>query len=135
MSTSYWNPESGQAKQTPVLTETLLERYIGISKDDQLEQISALLTTSEQQDQSSLMKIGQQQWSSAVDNRSDEEIQHLMRFLTVAEKLPGWEAGPESPVIWLGKVLKQRGSGIPRELVVWIKAHSDNRFLPNGPLL
>ena len=66
---------------------------------------------------------------------SNEEIEHLMRFFTIAEQLPGWHAADNSPVIWLGKLLKQRGVGINKELVLWIKENSDNRFLPHGPLI
>ncbi|WP_101759989.1 hypothetical protein [Oceanicoccus sp. KOV_DT_Chl] len=74
-------------------------------------------------------------WFHVASTLSDEQLQHLMRFFTVAESLPGWEAGDNSPVIWLGKVLKQRGTGISRELVLWIKANSSNQFLPHGALL
>ena len=81
------------------------------------------------------MQLDKEQWFDAARTFNDDEIVHLMRFFTVAEQLPGWEAGANSPVVWLGKILKQRGTGIDRELVLWIKAHSDNQFLPHGALL
>ena len=32
------------------------------------------------------------------------------------------------------KILK-KAKGVDRELVKWVKAHTDNKFLPFGPLL
>ncbi len=65
----------------------------------------------------------------------DDEVVALIRLFTMAESaLPGWKAGDASPVIPLAAVLKQRGS-YPADLTAWIRAHSDNRFLPYGNLM
>ena len=40
----------------------------------------------------------------------------------------------KSAVVKLVRVLKQRGEMTP-ELTSWIKANSDNRFLPHGDLM
>ncbi|MGB5325866.1 MAG: hypothetical protein WBN40_10640, partial [Pseudomonadales bacterium] len=59
----------------------------------------------------------------------------LMRFFTCAEmQLPGWQAGDKSPVIAINKILKRRGHKLDKAMLGWIRQHSDNRFLPNGPL-
>ena len=58
----------------------------------------------------------------------------LIRFYTLAESLPGWEAGARSPVIPMVAELKKRGE-YPADLGVWIKERTDNRFLPYGSLL
>jgi hypothetical protein len=74
-------------------------------------------------------------WSTAAESCSDAEVIALLRLLTLAEsRLSGWEAGDCSPVIPLVALLKRRGS-YPAELTAWIKANSDNRFLPYGNLL
>jgi hypothetical protein len=52
----------------------------------------------------------------------------------VAENLPGWEAGAESPVIPLAKILRQRGTRLEKTLLAWLREVSDNRYLPYGPL-
>ena len=134
MSQGTWDPDAEQASINFQLDNTLLARLISYSQQDQLNQLKELLSTSELQIYAQLMKTSKDQWLIATQTLSDDEIIHLMRFFTVSEKLPGWEAGANSPVIWLGKILKQRGTGINRELVLWIKAHSDNQFLPHGPL-
>jgi len=54
--------------------------------------------------------------------------------LAVAENLPGWEAGQQSPVIPLAKVLRTRGQRLDRDLLQWLREVNDNRFLPYGPL-
>ncbi len=73
-------------------------------------------------------------WQSAAAGLGSEQVVALARFFTLAERLPGWEAGATSPVIVLASVLKRRGD-YPDELTAWIKAHTDNRFLPYGSLM
>jgi hypothetical protein len=73
-------------------------------------------------------------WREAVAGVDSDGVVALIRLFTLAEKLPGWEAGPRSPVIPLAGVLKDRGD-YPGDLTAWIKAHTDNRFLPYGSLM
>ena len=72
---------------------------------------------------------------AAAENLSDEALVDVVHFFTLAEmQLPGWEAGNKNPVIYLVKVLKDRGAFDP-ELRRWIKANNDNRYLPYGSAL
>jgi hypothetical protein len=73
-------------------------------------------------------------WGAAVTGVDSEGVVSLICLFTLAEKLPGWEAGPRSPVIALAGVLKSRGE-YPDDLTAWIKANTDNRFLPYGSLM
>lgn len=135
MSIGNWDPETNTTQKAFQLDASSLNRLIEISKNNQLEQLNTLLSPTEKQQQTDLMQLDKGQWFTVAESLSDLEIEHLMRFFTMAEKLPGCEAGAQSPVIWLGKVLKKRGAGISRDLVLWIKAHSDNQYLPHGALL
>jgi hypothetical protein len=59
----------------------------------------------------------------------------LIRFFTRAEMaFAAWKGGDRSPVIALAAELKRRGD-FPDGLTAWIRANSDNRFLPYGSLL
>lgn len=133
MSLGSWDP--GADNDQPKLNPDTIQSFVALSTANKLDHLADSLSTEEQQRHAALMHIDGEQWFSAAETLSDEDIEHLMRFFTKAEQLPGWQAGADSPVIWLGKVLKQRGSGISRELTLWIKANSDNRFLPHGALL
>lgn len=135
MTLGSWDPQAEQAKTALTPDVATLQRYIDLSRSDKLDSLERELDDREKQVNAGLMQLDKEQWFAQVESLSDGEIEHLMRFFTCAEQLPGWEAGAHSPVIWLGKVLKQRGGGISRELQVWIKAHSNNRYLPHGPLL
>ncbi len=135
MSIGNWDPELEQSQSSTTISMDDLQRFIGLSESEQLGDLSTLLSSQEKQQQLELMTLDKEQWFEAAGVLTDEQLQHLMRFFTVAEKLPGWEAEGKSPVIWLGKILKKRGTGINRELVLWIKAHSNNQYLPHGPLL
>jgi len=69
------------------------------------------------------------------DALATEELDALARLFTVIEQQPGFEAGAKSPVIALARRLRnQIDADAFAELVRWIRAHSDNRFLPHGSL-
>lgn len=65
---------------------------------------------------------------------SDEQLIRLVRLYTLAEgRFPQWKADSASPVIVLCRLLRRRGAW-PADLTAWIKARSDNKFLPYGSL-
>ncbi len=134
MSLGTWDPNL-QTTNATTIDSTLLHRFITMSNNSQLEQLSELLSDEEKQQHASLMKQEQANWQQVAESFNNQQLEDLMRFFTVAEKIPGWEAAEKSPVIWLGKILKQRGVGINRDLAIWIKQHSNNQYLPHGPLM
>jgi hypothetical protein len=83
-----------------------------------------------------MMKLPQADWKPVLETLDEQSLIALIRFFTIAEQqLPHWHGGDKSPVIWISRLLKQRGTPLSREMVLWIKGNSDNRFLPNGPVL
>jgi hypothetical protein len=80
------------------------------------------------------MHLDASHWNQVAESHSDDDLLQLVRFFTVAENLPGWEAGETSPVIPLARTLRQRGVKLDRDLLVWIRATNNNRYLPYGPL-
>jgi hypothetical protein len=77
---------------------------------------------------------GKTDWAAAAAPLDSGDLVALIRFFTLAERLPGWESGARSPVIPLARLLKSRGD-YPEDLTAWIRAHTGNRFLPYGSLL
>ena len=74
-------------------------------------------------------------WGSAAENLTSGEVVSLIRLFTLAEgRFANWEAGANSPVIVLARLLKTRDA-YPADLTGWIKANTENRFLPYGSLL
>ena len=74
-------------------------------------------------------------WQAASESLHDDQTTALIRFYTLAEgRFPAWKAGSNSPVIVLAKALRARGAW-PTDLTAWIRAHTDNRFLPYGSLM
>ena len=135
MSLGSWDPKAANAETNFSIDRKVLERFLEISQHQQLDQLDEKLSAEDQQIQAGLMTQDKHSWFAVAESFSDEELGQLMRFFTLAEKLPGWEAGDKSPVIWLGKILKKRGTGIDRELLLWIKANTNNQYLPHGSLL
>ena len=74
-------------------------------------------------------------WQATSETLRDDQMIALIRFYTLAEgRFAAWKAGSNSPVIVLAKALRARGAW-PTGLTNWIKAHTDNRFLPYGSLM
>ncbi|MYM64667.1 hypothetical protein [Pseudomaricurvus sp. HS19] len=134
MTVGSWTPDSDQSAPRPV-DQDVLQHFVTLSRNEQLQDLGAALEPATIDQQAYLMSLDAGSWNSAASGLDDEEIWHLMRFFTLAEEqLAGWQAGAQSPVIWLNKVLKQRGAALQRERLQWIRSHSSNRFLPNGAL-
>lgn len=74
-------------------------------------------------------------WAALATDLGDDQIVSLVRFFTLAEgHFSGWQAGDKSAVVPLVRELKGRGT-YPVALTGWIKANSDNKFLPHGSLM
>ena len=134
MSLGSWDPTAESASRNIEIENTTLDRFINYSRADQLTQLDQLITGDENQALSGLMQIEHSAWLAAAQDLSEDELLHLIRFFAVAENLPGWEAGANSPVIPLAKSLRKRGVRLDKALLHWLRDVNDNRFLPYGPL-
>ena len=133
MAIGSWAPES--EKSALSIDQQWLQRCIAISRENRLEDLPAPFTDEEQQTYGVFMRVSQDQWQQAVTALNNDDIVELIRFFTRAEKLiSGWDAGKESPAIWLNKVLRGRGEKLDRDMLLWIRNNTDNRFIPNGGL-
>ena len=135
MSVGSWQPPSSTAPSSFKIDHRILKDFIQLAKTQPMDNLSQQLSDDIQRQQQPLMTLKREIWQEAATDLSNHDIEHLVRFFTLAEaQLSGWEAGADSPVIWLVKVLRQRKAPPSKELLHWIKANSDNRFLPNGAL-
>ncbi len=83
-----------------------------------------------------MMRLTAHDWHPALVALDEQTLTQLVQFFTqVEQQLSHWHGGDKSPVIWIARLLKQRGTPLARDTVLWIKSNSDNRFLPNGPVL
>jgi hypothetical protein len=84
----------------------------------------------------SYSKSTKEDWSEFSEQLTSEQLKSLCRFFTLAEShWQDWEGGDKNPVIWIVKILKKRGDFPDKELTMWIKNNTDNRFLPYGNAL
>ena len=134
MSIGAWAPSADAAAKTIDIEDALLQRFIVLSEQDQLESLDTQISPEDSQTWAGLMHLPADAWLAAGDSLDDDQLLHLIRFFTVVERLPGWEAGADSPVIPLAKLLRKRGTRLDRDFLAWIRSVSDNRFLPYGPL-
>jgi hypothetical protein len=134
MSAGTWDPNLNVSDSSDLLQPALLRRLINYDREAQLTRLDALLSEADKQRLAGLMKLDHAVWQTAIDPLDDAELLHLLRFFCVAENLPGWQAGANSPVIPLARALRNRGHRLDKPLLQWIREVSDNRFLPYGPL-
>lgn len=135
MTIESWDPTSETNNSSYKIENTLLLRFIEISQQEKWQELATFLTSEEISQHQLIMKQNKEAWFSATENLDREQIIDLIKFFTVAEmQINGWEAGAESPVIWLVKVLRRRKCAPNKDLLLWIKTHSTNRFIPNGAL-
>lgn len=79
--------------------------------------------------------ISHRGWSEVVSALTTIEIIAVIRLFTKGERTySAWTAGAKSAVIALVKELRGRGE-FEASLATWIKANSDNRYLPYGDLM
>lgn len=129
MGVGVWEP-GGDKPKTGQIDAELLGLLDLLPEDASLE----LLAQTGLADHQWLMKLDASAWQAA-EELHDESLVHLVRLFTLLEmRVPGWDAGNQSPVIPLVKILKSR-EAFPAELRKWIKANTDNRYLPNGSAL
>lgn len=135
MTVGSWNPDAEKEGSYSIDID-VLARFARLADEETLVQLHGAVSDDEIQAHAAMMQCTQEQWQSATETLSDDTLLRLIRFFTVAEmQLPGWRGEEKSPVIAINKALKRRGVRLPKDLLLWIKAESDNRFLPNGPLL
>ena len=135
MSVGAWTPNNEVNKNGFRPENTVLQVFIDLSQKELLETMAQDLEEDLRLTQHQMMRLSKETWWEIAEGFSDDELQHLIRFFTRAEMLlSGWEAGAESPVIWLNKLLRKRGAPLSREQLLWIKSNTTNKFIPNGAL-
>lgn len=133
-STGEWTPD--QTAATLALDSNQLRRLAALSAQDKLEALATLLDRDEQQALSRSMQAGREPWYKAASPLADGELVDLIKTLAMAEmRLPNCACGAKSPVIHINRLLKQRGQALGTADLLWLKQHSTNRFIPNGPIL
>jgi hypothetical protein len=129
MAIGVWEPGSPSN-----LTLEQIKVVLFAVKDMNMNELSSTLEESFVQSHSHMMKLDKSSWENAAELDS-KEIETLIRFFTLAEmQLPDWNGGDKNPVIYMARILKSRGE-FSVELKKWVKANSDNRYLPNGSVL
>ena len=131
MSVNAWTPATNHK---PNLVD--LKQFAQIGSDNaSLKDIASHLSESDIANKTFYMRSEQEAWNDLLPQLNTDELIALIRFFTLAEtQLAGWEAGALSPVIWINKYLRSKNQTLDKELLLWIRNNSTNRFIPNGPL-
>lgn len=134
MTLGSWDPKTADSTASFSIDPHQLQHFIKLAQGDQLDDLSEQLNEAQIQQQAALMQLPETDWLMACDALPSSDLLALIRFFTIAEDLPGWQCGEKSPVIWLTRIIKKRGGKLDKELLIWIRTNSNNRFLPYGSL-
>ena len=130
MSVGLWDPDSD--KQSGIVVEAeVIDSFLALPKNEYISLLD--LEKAGLGSQRAVMRLDVEAWQLA-EERSVNELDHLIRVFTLIESLPGWGAGAKSPVIAFVKILKSKGQ-FGTDLRKWIKSNTDNRYLPHGSAL
>ncbi len=137
MSIETWDPSQTEleGKDTPIISSELLIRFIQLMQNEPTPDFKKALTE-EELAAHSMLKASEDEWNHAFDPLDNESLLSLLKFFTlIEEQIDNWKAGPLSPVIIINKTLRKRGEPLSKEILLWIRQNSSNRFIPNGAVL
>lgn len=136
MTIGTWNPAAEKVAATTYSLDMIFLKKITLFMEQNDEpKIASYLNASEQEQHCAIMTLPKENWFAVKENLSPSEIILLIKFFTLAEMTyTNWTGDEASPVIWLAKLLRQKGERIGADLLQWIKSNSDNKFLPYGAL-
>lgn len=133
MSVGSWQPEPQSLNRLGLeQLQPLLDQVTNFPLDDQTPDIA--WSEAELSWITPLAKADKSAWTGIAAELTPAQLKGLIGFFTVLEQQQNWDLAEKSPVIPLFKALK-KVEGLDRELVQWVKNHTDNKFLPFGPLL
>ena len=131
MTTNTWTPAPNAPASIPA---EVLNKMI--TAGEQTEPDTKLLADSDVKNYRHVMRQDLGFWQNQANTLNDDQTIALIRFFVAAEEAnTDWHGGEQSPVIFLNKMLKQRGTRLDKALLQWIKSNSSNQFLPNGPVV
>ena len=136
MTIETWDPtQPAKTNGAYVIDDVFLQRIVDFMTTLKNNDVSSFLTSEDQKHHQPIILLSKEEWFAKKSLLSADDIIALIRFFTLAEmQFDDWRAEERSPVIWLTKILRQNGIKIDKELLLWIKTESDNKFLPNGAL-
>ena len=126
MSVDSWQPVNKPSELSQSDVDQLLKLSVGQPKECDL--------TSELKFIQPLAHLDKQIWEKTATSLDQDQQKQLIGLFTLAEEQGNWNLGEKSPVIPLFKAMRKQ-HGIDKTLVKWVKDHSENKFLPFGPLL
>jgi len=136
MAIETWDPtQPAKTNDGYAIDDVFLQRIIDFMTTQKNHDVRSFLSAEDQQYHQPIILQPKEEWFAKKSLLSTDDIIALIRFFTLAEmQYNHWRAEERSPVIWLTKILRQKGGKIDKDLLLWIKTESDNKFLPNGAL-
>ena len=133
MTIKSWEPKNQQI--SPPTDAINLSLWIEYGHEESVYENAKNLSADEILEVKTVVNQSGDFWLDATKNLSENDVLQLIRFFTLAEEnQTEISCGNDSPVIALNKILRKRSQPLSKEMLLWIRQNSSNRFLPNGSI-
>lgn len=109
-----------------------IEMLIDFGKSDIVESLASIDKVKHLGKLSYLNRKGRKFWKEVSTYLTREDLQALIKAITVLETQLQWSGGSVAAVIWLYEIYKQSETDKNRELADWILSRTRNPYLPFG---
>jgi len=117
----------------PELSPELIQHLVEIGETESFDDGEQLPVRFPLSRSGAFMRLAPQSWYDIASSLDGEQLVALIKTLTVFEqRLPNFNAGSVSPVIWLFRKLSERSSEDLTPVIDWVLAHTENPYLPFG---
>lgn len=136
MTTGAWIPEQNiSANDLPDLSFWRDVLSVCGNMAEHSPDLATLLDEDQQTQATAAFNASLETWQQHIGDCDDEELLQLLRLFVLLEaQLDSCNGGAKSPAIATARILRKRKKSLDKNLLTWIRANSDNRFLPYGPL-
>lgn len=146
MTTSTWEPNNSPSntstseedlnKSREYLSQ-LCEPIMSFTADEVLVFCKALtpLQTKALHQLSTSLNHPKKVWFEILSSLTNEQLKQLIFLFTAADFIyPELSIGEKSPAIKIYAAMKKRKEKLTTNELLWIKANSSNKFIPNGSI-
>jgi hypothetical protein len=118
--------------KTHSIPTAALARLLELGADPELDRPEVVSDYADLREQHWINRLHWSEWFAATASLSMQELENLLKGLTIAELRFGWRDGSVASVIWVFKEIQRRSQVDADRLYEWVITRSTNPYAPTG---
>lgn len=114
------------------IPSAILTRLLELGADPELDRPEAVCDYVDLREQGWINRLHWSEWFAATAPLSMQELENLLKALTIAALRFGWRDGSVASVIWVFKDIQRRSQVDADRLYDWVITRSTNPYAPTG---